>query len=120
MPKYLLVARDDGRWQAASGDMSPAQMQEMLQTYGAWAERVAKQGKLKGGEKLRDGQGKVLRGGNSGLSVTDGPFVESKEVIGGFWILEAPGYADVEKLVSDHPHLNFGSLEIREIEDMGR
>jgi hypothetical protein len=120
MPKYLLVARDDGRWQTAAGDMSPKQMQEMLQSYGAWSERVAKQGKLKGGEKLRDGQGRVVRGGKSGLKVTDGPFTESKEVMGGYWVLEASDYDDVAKLVQDHPHLQFGSLEIREIEDMGR
>jgi hypothetical protein len=100
--------------------MSPAQMQDMIQRYGAWSQRAGEKGKLKGGEKLRDREGRVARGDAGGMKVTDGPFAESKEIIGGYWVLEAAGYDEVQQLIADHPHLEFGSLEIREIEDIGR
>jgi hypothetical protein len=53
------------------------------------------------------------------LMVTDGPYVESKEFLGGFWIVEAASYDEMVKLVSDSPHLAAGSLELRQIEEMG-
>jgi hypothetical protein len=93
-------------------------MQAVLAKYRAWAERVAAKGNLKGGEKLYDGQGRVLAGQDKALKVTDGPYVESREVVGGFWLIEADSYDDVVKLASDSPHLQFGTLEIREIEEM--
>ena len=53
------------------------------------------------------------------LMVTDGPYVESKEFLGGFWIIEADSYDEMVELVSDSPHLAAGSLELRQIEEMG-
>jgi hypothetical protein len=79
---------------------------------------VAAQGKLLSGEKLRDGEGRLLKGQGKSTRVTDGPHIASKEVIGGFWILQADSYEDAVKLASDSPHLQFGSLELREIEEM--
>jgi hypothetical protein len=118
MPRYLLIARDSGRWSNVARTASPAEMQSILAKYRAWSERVAGEGKLKGGEKLRDGQGRVLNGQSPSLKVTDGPYVESKEVVGGFWLIEADSYDEVVRLASDSPHLQFGTLEIREIEEM--
>ena len=118
MPKYLLVARDPGTWEATVGDISPEEIQAILARYAAWGQRVSGQGKLLSGEKLKDGEGKVLRKNGSGLKVSDGPHSESKEVIGGFWLLQAESYEEAVKLAADSPHLDFGSLELREIEDM--
>ena len=50
------------------------------------------------------------------MSVTDGPFVEVKEVVGGLWIVVADDLDGAQALMHDCPHLEFGSLEIREIE----
>ena len=118
MPKYLLIARDSGAWETSTGTMSPSEMQAIMAQYSDWGARVAGQGKLKEGHKLRDGEGKVLRAQQEQLRVTDGPHVASKEVIGGYWLLEADSYDEVVKLASDSPHLQFGSLEVREIEEM--
>ena len=118
MARYLLIARDGGRWSRLTETASPSEMQAVTAKYRAWSNRIAGEGKLKGGEKLRDGQGRVLTGQEKELKVTDGPYVESKEVIGGFWLIEADTYDDVVKLASDSPHLQFGTLEIREIEEM--
>jgi hypothetical protein len=51
--------------------------------------------------------------------VTDGPFVETKEILGGFWLIDAPSYDDVRRMAESCPHLAFGSLEIRAIEELG-
>jgi hypothetical protein len=118
MARYLLIARDSGKWTTFAGNASAADMQAILAKYRAWSQRVAGQGSLKGGEKLRDGQGRVLSGQDKALKVTDGPYVESREVVGGFWLIEADSYDDVVKIAADSPHLQFGTLEIREIEEM--
>ena len=52
------------------------------------------------------------------MVVTDGPFAESKEVIGGFWLLEASSYDEVQAFLKSHPHLEVGTLEVRQIWDM--
>jgi hypothetical protein len=116
MPKYLVLARDEGNWMDM--DLSPADIEAIINKYRAWAEKVASQGKLLSGEKLRDGEGRVLKGAGKSMKVTDGPHSESKEVIGGFWILEAASYDEALKLAADNPQLEHGSLELREIEEM--
>ena len=89
MPRYLLIARDAGRWTRLTESASPAEMQAVTAKYRAWTNRVAGTGKLKGGEKLRDGQGRVLEGQEKALKMTDAPYVESKEVIGGYCLFQA-------------------------------
>ena len=68
------------------------------------------------GHKLVDGEGRVMRGRVGSAQVTDGPYAEAREVIGGLFIVEARGYEEVVALCQDCPHLEFGSIEIREIE----
>lgn len=118
MPRYLMVARDSGEWSKASAGMSPEEMQTILGRYQAWAGRLAEQGRLEAGEKLKDDEGRVLTGRSGSVRVTDGPHTAGKEVIGGFWILDAPSYEEAIALAEDCPHLEFGSLELREIEDL--
>ena len=118
MPQYLLLARDPGRFSRMAENASPAEIQSVISKYRAWSERLAGLGKLKAREKLRDGQGRVLEGQDKALKITDGPYVESKEVVGGFWLVEAKDYDEVVKIAAESPHLQFGTLEIREIEEV--
>ena len=116
MPNYLLLARDPGEWSRQAASMSPEEMQAIIARYQEWNDRVAGRGQLLSGEKLKDGEGRVLLGKQGSVRVTDGPHTASKEVIGGFWILKADTYEDAVELAKDSPHLEFGSLELREIE----
>lgn len=116
MAKYLLLARDEGNWHEA--DISPAEIEAILARYNAWSSSLAEKGHLLSGEKLTDGQGRVLRGAGDAMRISDGPHTESKEVVGGFWILQAESYEQVVRLSADCPHLEHGALEIREIEAM--
>ena len=68
--------------------------------------------------RLIKADGGVVRGSAGKMTVSDGPFAESKEVIGGFWLLEASSYEEVQAFLKDHPHLEAGTLEVRQIRDM--
>ena len=114
MPQFIVIPRDTpGQFSS----LSPEEMQQLVQRYHAWGMELAERGRMTLGHKLRDGEGKVLRGAaGGGMSVTDGPFAEGKEVIGGFWIIDADNLDDAIETVSGCPHLENGSLEVREIE----
>ena len=113
MPKFVLLLHDAGRFDP---NMSPDQMQAIIQRYIAWRARVQKDGHEVMGHKLHDGQGRVMRGTGSSLKVTDGPYAEAREVIGGLFVIEAASYGEVVELATDCPHLDFGAIEIREVQ----
>jgi len=115
MAKYLVLARGTG---TAYANRSPQEIQQIVQKYMAWTAGLRNAGRMLHAEKLR-ADGRVVRGSGPRMSVTDGPFVESKEVLGGFWLIEAGSYEEVQGFLKDHPHLDAGSLEVRQIEDMG-
>ena len=98
--------------------LSPQEMQGIIEKYSAWANKIRESGHWVGGNKLKDGEGRVLRAGNGKPRVLDGPFSETKEVIGGYLAVTADNYEDAMTLVEDCPHLAYGgTVEIREIEE---
>lgn len=110
MPKFMLLLFDNPSDYA---DVTPEQMQQVVKEYGSWAQKMGKAGKLAGGEKLADEGGKVIT--QSG--VTDGPFAESKEVLGGYFILDAASYDEAVELASSSPHVKYGaSTHVRQID----
>jgi hypothetical protein len=117
MAKYLVLVRGTGK----PSPLSPEEMQKTIQKYMNWGEALRTAGRIVHAEKLRVGQGRVLRGNGGKMAVTDGPYAESKEIVGGFWIIEAGSYDEMLELLESHPHLESpGSLEVREVEDTGR
>ena len=108
MQKYLFIQRSQpGKAQQPS----PAQMQEMYAVFNAWKEKF-KVNILDMGGKLKPG-GKIV----AALGVTDGPFVETKEIVGGFMIVAAESYDRALEVARESPGLvSPGStIEIREI-----
>ena len=91
-------------------------MQAIVQRYVAWRAKVQKNGGSIMGHKLHDKQGRVLNGNGGGLTITDGPYAEAREVMGGLFVIEAGSYDEVVELTRDCPHLDFGSIEIREVQ----
>lgn len=114
MPRFLILPRESG--DTFSG-LSPEEMQAIIQRYLDWSARMAEAGAMETGEKLEDGTGRVLRAKGDGIAATDGPYTEVKEIVGGFWILKADDFDAVQALLEEHPHLEYGSLEIRRIEE---
>ena len=109
MSQYLIVLRD-ASWNPES--LSPEEIQAIMKKYRTWVDRLA--GK---GSKLRDNEGRVLRREDSGVTVTDGPYSEAKEVIGGYLVIEAASYDEAVRQCEDSPHFQFGSIEIRALEE---
>lgn len=117
MPRFIVLVRDaPGQFD----DLGPEEMQQLVQRYHAWGTALAAEGRMVLSHKLRDGEGRVARGASGGgMSVTDGPFAEGKEIVGGFWIIQADDLDHAVQTLSTHPHLANGSLEVREIEELG-
>ena len=111
MPKFVLMLRDE-TWNPE--DLSADEIQSVLKSYRAWLTRIRGEG-----NKLRDNEGKVLRRNGKGISITDGPYAEVKEVLGGFLMVEAKDYDDAVRMCDDSPHFRFGSIEIRQVEETG-
>lgn len=117
MDTYLLLLHEDPGQYA---HLSPAEMGEVVQLYRAWSQKLADQGRLVGGEKLSDEGGKRLRAGPNGPVVTDGPYIESKDVIGGTFMIRASSYDEAVALVADCPHLRGDNvIELRRVEPLG-
>jgi len=118
MPQYVLLLRDDP---STYKDLSPDVWQSLIAKYDAWATRVGQEGRLIDGKKLTDGAGRLLRSERGKLSVKDGPFAETKDVVGGFYLLRADSYEHAVQLCHDHPaFITQGSVEIREVDFMGQ
>lgn len=113
MSKFVLLLRDSG---AFDPNMSPDEMQAIIERYVAWRAKVQQNGRSITGHKLTDSQGRVLNGSGSALKITDGPYAEAREVMGGLFVIDAASYEEVVELCKDCPHLEFGSIEIREVQ----
>ena len=97
-------------------ELSPEQIQQAIQRFSAWARTLREQGKLVAAEKLKDNEGLLLRTRN-GQIVVDGPFAETKETIGGYFIVEAGNLDEAVELTRECPALSSGGIvELREIE----
>lgn len=108
--EYLLLFRGTGWYE----QRSPEEIQEVMGRWTAWFERLSKQGKLKSGLPLRH-EGKIVSGKNGG-SVADGPFAESKEAIGGFFLLQVDDLDEAVRIARQCPGLDFGvSIEVRPV-----
>lgn len=116
MPKYMLILHDD---MTTLSTISPAEMQRVVAKYMAWSDKIARSGHLRGGEKLCEEGGKHLSAKGGTLVVKDGPFAEAKEVVGGYFVIEAKDYAEATTIAGDCPHLALGGrIELREIDPM--
>lgn len=118
MPKFMILLHDSPD---AFASVSPEQMQRVIEKYVAWGERLRASGAMLAGEKLADEAGKVMRGKPGAVRVTDGPYSETKEVLGGFYIVQADSYEKAVALARDCPQFEFGgTIEVREIDTMGQ
>jgi hypothetical protein len=100
--------------------MSPDQIQKIIEKYSAWGQKMAAAGKMVAGHKLTEEGGKKMSRSGGKVTTVDGPYAEAKEVVGGIYILRAKDYAEAVQLASDCPHLDYGRVEVRQIDFMGR
>ena len=92
--------------------------QELMGKYQAWTQKIKTEGRFLAGEKLTNDLGKSLRIKQREI-VVDGPYADSKDAIGGFYIIEAKNLDEALEVGKGCPALSSGgSLEVREIEQM--
>jgi hypothetical protein len=98
---------------------TPSEQNAMLDKCLAYDEVLKKNGHWVSGEGLQDpSTATTLRYQNGKLSFTDGPYAETKELLGGLLILEARDMNHAKELISNHPGAKMGPWEIRPSEDM--
>ncbi|MEO7309600.1 MAG: YciI family protein [Chitinophagaceae bacterium] len=111
MNQFLLIFRRENTTE--NPPMSPEQIQAMMKPWQDWIGSIAAQNKLvTAGNRLQH-SGNVVRPGNV---VTDGPYVETKEAVGGYTIITAESLEDATEISKGCPILYVGgSVEVREI-----
>lgn len=111
--EYILLFRNSN-WDK---DLSADQIQQALDKFMAWFDSLAEEGKLSAGRPLMPG-GKVLKGNGPDAqpTVSDGPFTESKEEVGGFFLLTVDSMDEAMEIARQCPILSLGSVvEVREV-----
>lgn len=108
---YLLLFRNT-QWY--NGDYSAEQLQQIMDGVTAWFGRLENEGKFGGGQPLMERA--VVVSGENGRSVTDGPFPEAKEAIGGYIILNVNSMEEAVEIARSNPMMKYGlTTEVREI-----
>lgn len=115
MPKFMFVYRGG---ESKPEDMSPEQMQQVMQTWMAWIQGGTEAGwMLDGGDALK-AEGRVVY---PDATITDGPFAESKELVGGYSMVQAENLDAAVKLTKDCPmFVAGGTVEVRELMNVGK
>jgi hypothetical protein len=111
--KYLcLVYEDETVWQK----MPKAELDKLYAEYSAFKDGITKSGHLVGCNPLQPTHAATtVRVRNGKVSITDGPFAETKEQLGGYFLIEARDLNDAIQVASKIPSARLGSIEVRPI-----
>lgn len=115
MPKFMLLLHETP---SDFKDITPEEMQAMIERYRSWSQGLAQAGKMAGGAKLKEEGGRHLRSSGGRVEVTDGPYAEAQEVMGGYFTVEATDYDEAAEIASGCPHMEYGWIEVREVDPM--
>lgn len=109
--QYLLLIYDqEKRWTG----MSPAEQGADMEKWMAFGQEF--QSAIRGGNALQPVQtGKTVRVRDGKPQVTDGPFAETKEQLGGYYLVEAADEAEAIRIAAKIPWSPFGSIEVRPV-----
>ncbi|MBI4471302.1 MAG: hypothetical protein HY646_01450 [Acidobacteria bacterium] len=109
MSKFMLLLYDDpSGWQ----QLSPEEMQKAIEKYTAWTKKPF----TVDAQRLAGDAGRVIRVQGGRPRATDGPYSETKEVLGGYYTIQAKDYDEAVQLALGHPHVEYGgTIEIRKV-----
>lgn len=118
MGRFLLLFHD------APDDFLPYREQELREIYAeyaAWRDALVREGRHLDSNKLCFEGGRSLRGRGGRVRVTDGPFTEAKEVIGGYTLIRAQDYDEAVAVARECPQLRYGQwIEVRAVDPRTR
>jgi len=112
--KYLCLIYDDEK---KAVTMSKSDLDALMTDYYAFTENIKKSGQYLAGEALKPVQTATsVRLRNGKLSTTDGPFAETKEQLGGFYMIEATDLNEAIQIAAKIPSAKTGTIEVRPVE----
>jgi len=116
--KYLCMIYDDeSKWDK----MSKAEADSMMGEYNAFTESIKKSGNYVGGEALQPtATATTVRVRNGKIATTDGPFVETKEQLGGYYLVEAKDLNEAIAIAARIPSARLGGIEVRPLIDWSK
>ena len=116
--KYLcLIYSDEKMWDT----MPKAEAEGVMKDYFAYSEDIRKSGHYIAGEALHSVQAATtIRSRNGKISTTDGPFAETKEQLGGFYLINARDLNEAIQVASRIPGVKLGSIEVRPVVDFSK
>lgn len=114
--KYALLIYSD---KAAGANITPDQMNKMFAAYDSYTTAIKKSGAYLGGEPLQPtSTATTIRGSGGKARVVDGPFAETKESLGGFYLIDVPDLDAAIKWARSCPGTEYGSVEVRPVMPM--
>ena len=114
--KYLLLCCHD---ETSLDSMPKSECDAVMEETMAYCEALRQSGHLLAVEQLESIQTAMsLRVRNGRLSVTDGPFAETKEQLGGFFLIRARDLNEAIQMASKFPSVRFGTMEVRPVRDL--
>ena len=111
--QYMILIYSD---ESTYGRMSEAEMGELMGQYGAFHEEIAASGKMLGANRLCPTQtATTIRLRDGQVATTDGPFAETKEQLGGYYVVEAADLDEALVWAQKVPSASYGSIEVRPV-----
>jgi len=113
MPQYMLLIHADPENGPAQG--SP-EMDAQLQKWFEYTERLRSAGAMKSGDPLQPpATATTVSQRNGERLVTDGPFIETKEWLGGYYVIDVPDLDAAIDWAGQMPNISYGSVEVRPV-----
>jgi hypothetical protein len=114
MSQYILLLHEAP---SDFSNFSPEEVQQIIGEYVAWRNKIKDEGKYVGSNKLKEEGGRHVSMRNGNARVVDGPYAEAKEVMGGYFIVNAANYDEAVEISKGCPHLKYnGWIEVREVD----
>jgi hypothetical protein len=111
--QYLLMIYQN---EAEYGKIDPATLQKVMEEYGAFTQSIIQSGNFKAGDRLRNTDtATTVRVRDGKTLTTDGPFAETREQLGGYYLIEAKDLDAALAIAARIPGARFGSIEVRPI-----
>jgi hypothetical protein len=112
MQYLMLIYGEESNW----GKMTEAEQAAMYQEYGQFMQEFSQAGKLIGGHQLKPiATATTVRVRNGKRAVTDGPYAETKEQLGGYFLIEAKDLDEAIAIAARIPSARDGSIEVRPV-----
>ena len=116
MPQYMLLI-----YGPAEGGPSPEEMAAQMPRWNAYTEGLKESGLFVAGEALHGVEAATtVRVRDGETQITDGPFAETKEHLGGFYVIDAPDLDTALEQAARIPNISYGSVEVRPVVDFSQ